>query len=127
MNHIIKKAAIVATLVIGAISAPAFAQATSPMMPNDMTVLQTTAGQMDMGNQNSMMQMMMQMQKMMQQNMGNATGGIQNMMGTGSAQNMMDSSSPDQVKSFFETMTAEQRNLFMQMLQETESMGSTAQ
>ncbi|MCF6325828.1 MAG: hypothetical protein L3J21_00900 [Devosiaceae bacterium] len=160
MNRIITKTAMAATLVIGALSAPAFAQATNIVVPNDMTMsapageqmgmgnqanqpamgnmggqggMGNMGGQGEMGNQNNMMQMMMQMHKMMQQNMGNMGGqggmgnmggqggmGGQNGMGTGAdnAQNMMGMNSPEQVKTFVETLTAEQRNMLMQMLQE---------
>ncbi|VAW17194.1 Multicopper oxidase [hydrothermal vent metagenome] len=165
MNRIITKTAMAATLAIGAITAPAFAQ-TNIVVPNDMTMsapaneqmggqggmgnmggqggmgnmggqggMGNMGGQGEMGNQNNMMQMMMQMHKMMQQNMG-AQGGMgnmggqgnmgagndsaQNMMGADAAnpQNMMGMNSPDQVKTFIETLTEEQRNLLLKLLQE---------
>ncbi len=94
MSPIITKPAMAATLVIGALSTPAFAQETNIVVPNDMTMSAPAGEQMDsqggmgaqggmgnmggmgeMGNQNNMMQMMMQMHKMMQQNMG-AQGGM---------------------------------------------------
>ncbi len=141
MNRIITKTAMAATLAIGAITTPAFAQ-TNIMVPNDMTMsapaneqmggqggMGNMGGQGEMGNQNNMMQMMMQMHKMMQQNMGSQGGmsnmgagndSAQNMMGADAAgpQNMMGMNNPDQIKTFVETLTDEQHSLLLKLLQE---------